>query len=430
MRYALIDMLRGTRTLRRYKTFLHTVYTPESLRASQEKKLGELLLFLSRSNPYYKRLLHSFTPSMMLANPRQIMTRLPVIDKSVITENSAQLFQPVQGRKYQAKQTGGSTGDPLRYYIDLEAVSQFWAFILWCWHQYAGYSPGNPYLTVSGSSLGTLDTRFRTKVYHSLQNTYHIKGDLISSNMRVDLKKIRHARFLYGYPSSIVSLIETIPDIFQGHRLRAVFTTSEQLLPKVRQFIEMQLGISTYDMYGANDGGVISCECREHIGLHYDPLNCYVEEYRNEEGLVELLLTSLNSYSLPFVRYRVGDVAMLGDFGSCSCGSPFPMILKLSGRTRDMVRLADGRKVHGVKLNKFIFAYPEIRRYRVIQAKDFRITVQVEIDDFDAWTVSETKDRFENQIKNLLPGSEIVIEKLTTVATGYKKFKVIESHAH
>jgi phenylacetate-CoA ligase len=358
------------------------------------------------------------------------LTRLPVIDKSAITENSALLFNPLPGRKYQAKQTGGSTGDPLRYYIDLEAVSQHWAFILWCWHQYAGYLPGDPYLTVSGSSLGTLGARFRTKVYHTLQNNYLIKGDLISPDMRVDSNKIRQARFLYGYPSSIVSLIETRPDIFRGHRLKAVFTTSEQLLPKVRQFIETQLGISTYDMYGANDGGVISCECREHVGFHYDPLNCYIEEYRNEESLVELLLTSLNSYSFPFVRYRVGDVAVLDEFGSCSCGSPFPLILNLSGRTRDLVKLADGRKVHGVKLNKFIFSYPEIRRYRVIQLKDLSITVQVEIDKFDTWAVSDTKDRFENQIKNLLPGSDIVIEKLTTAHAGDNKFKVIESHAH
>lgn len=106
------------------------------------------------------------------------------------------------------------------------------------------------------------------------------------------------------------------------------------------------------------------------------------------------------------------------------------MILKLSGRTRDIIRLENGRKVHGAKLNKFILAYPEIRRYRVIQSKDFSITVQVEIDDFDTWAVSNTKDRFENQIKNLLPGSGIVIEKLSTVASSDKKFKVIESHAH
>ena len=428
MRFTLIDILRGTRTLRQYKTFLHTAYTPESLKSSQKKKLGELLLYLNQSNPYYKRLLQSFAPSLMLLNPRQILARIPVIDKSVITENSAQLFQPVPGRKYQAKQTGGSTGDPLRYYMDLEAISRSWAFILWCWHQYAGYSPGDPYLTVSGSSLGTLGTRFRTKVYHTLQNNYLIKGDLVSPDMRVDSNKIRQARFLYGYPSSIVTLIETKPDIFRGHRLRAVFTTSEQLLPLVREFIEMQLGIPVYDMYGANDGGVISCECREHIGLHYDPLNCYIEEYRNEGDLAEMLLTSLNSFSFPFVRYRVGDVARLGDFGSCSCGSPFPMILKLSGRTRDLVRLADGRKVHGVKLNKFIFAYPEIRRYRVIQSKNFSITVQVEIDDFDAWAGSSRRSLFEQKMGDMLPGIGIVIKKLENGGNGNNKFKVIESH--
>lgn len=430
MRYRFIDILRGTRTLRRYWQLVHTAYSPESLKSLQDQRLSQLLLFLQSANPYYQELLAGVDPAQIRANPRSIVGALPVSDKALMSRNRKRLFHPAPGRRNQAKQTGGSTGEPLRYHIDLEAVSQHWAYIFRCWHWYAGYEPGDSYVTIAGSSLGSFGGRFKTGLYRLLQNNYLIQGDLISSHAAVSVGRIKKALLLYGYPSSISSLLETRPDIFRSHRLRAVFTTSEQLLPAVRQGIEAKLGVPVYDMYGANDGGANSCECPEHAGFHYDPLNCYMEEYHNEEGLVELLLTSLNSFSFPFVRYRVGDVAELDDFGSCTCGDPFPMIRHLSGRVRDMVRFEDGHRVHGSKLNKFIFAYPEVRRYRVIQSEDYSIRFQVEIDDFDAWTGSGRRRRFEQRIGDILPGVGITIEPMVYGADGNRKFKVIESHVH
>jgi phenylacetate-CoA ligase len=430
MRYLLIDILRKTQVLKGYKEFLCRSYTHESLKSLQDNKLCEMLMFLRRSNPYYQYKLQKVPTSQIRSNPRKIIKTLPITDKLFMIRNEKLILQPVPGRKFQAKKTGGSTGDPLHYYIDLAAVSQSWAYILWSWHKYASYSPGDPFLTVAGNSLGPLANRFKTSLYYILQNNYLIAGDSISPQIRVASHRIRKSRLLYGYPSSIAALLEAIPGSFSGHRLKAVFTTSEQLLPNVRRFIEEQLRIPVYDMYGANDGGAISCECNEHNGFHYNPLNCYIEEHKNEDGLVELLLTSLNSYNFPFVRYRVGDVAVLDDFGSCSCGSPFPMIRHLKGRTRDMIKLKNGRKVHGSKINKYILHYPEILRYRVIQSSDFKITVQVEVNDFNNWAKSSHKSCFEEDMGNILPGAHIKIDSLVKMPSGNDKFKIIVSHVH
>ena len=300
-------------------------------------------------------------------------------------------------------------------------------FHFWNWHRHSGYRLGDPYLTVAGQSLEPMGHQLKIAVYHFLGNNYLINGDVISEQMAVNSRKIRKAHLLYGYPSSIFALLEKNPSLFDNHQLRAVFTTSEQLLPNVREFIQNRLGVPVFDIYGAYDGGILSCECPEHQGFHYNPLNCYVETYENEAGQNELLLTSLNTQCFPLIRYRVGDVAIPGDFGSCPCGSPFPMIRNLLGRTRDLIRLKSGEAVHGSRFNKVMYGFPAVRRYRIVQTDDYQVTVHLDVNNFSTWSHSEQKKNLELKIGTILAGTDFGIEALTETHAGNDKFKVIES---
>lgn len=431
MRYQLIDILRGTQISKKYKEFSRTSYTPNSLKKQQLNKLASLLLFLRHSNLYYKELLFKFSLSEIRNNPQKVVSALPIADKPFIIKNMNALFQAAPNRKYQAKHTGGSTGTPLRYYVDLDAISASWAYILWSWHKYANYSPGIPFTTIAGSSLGSLRNKIQIKIYHALQNNYFIPGDLISPNMNFRPKRIKKAKILYGYPSAILAFIDVKSKAFDRHNLRAVFTTSEQLLPNVRKTIEAHLRVPVYDIYGANDGGLISCECSMHNGFHYDPLNCYIEEFKNEDGETELLLTSLNSLCLPFIRYRVGDVANLEDFGVCKCGDPYPMIRNLSGRTRDLIILNNGNKVHGSKFNKIFSHYPEIRRYRILQTENYDIHFKLDVNNFGSWMESNQRKALVADIEEIIGDkAEFNLEELTIKNFSLNKFKLIESHVH
>ena len=154
MRYRLIDILRGTRTVSYYKHFCNKRFSADELQTLQKYKLAKFLLTIRQKNQFYSDLLKRIEASQIKSAPEDVLRSMPPADKSFITQNMDRIFSPVQGRKFQAKHTGGSTGQPFHYYIDLEAVSESWAYILWCWHKYAGYELGDPYLTVAGSSLG------------------------------------------------------------------------------------------------------------------------------------------------------------------------------------------------------------------------------------------------------------------------------------
>ncbi len=428
MRYHIIDFLRRTQILTHFKHLCGNQYSAKDLQQQQLEKLGLFLLHLKKVNPFYAELLQGVDDVLCKNSPAKILSLLPITDKVHIGLNMDKIFVPVRGRKYQQKQTGGSTGEPFLYYIDHEAISESWAYILWNWHRYADYTPGMPYITVAGKSLAATGKKIKIQVYQYFQNNYLISGDIISEDMHLSRNKICNAKLLYGYPSSILALLEMHLADFAGHSLKAVFTTSEQLTPNVRYYIESCLQVPVFDIYGANDGGIISCECECHNGYHYDPLNCFVEEWKNENGKTELLLSSLNSYSLPFVRYRVGDLAESAGFGTCSCGSPFPMIKKIQGRSRDMIKLVNGRILHGSVFNKIFFSFPSIRRYRVIQQKDYSIVIQVDVQDFTKWRSSHEKKEIDTKFTRLLPDTSFSIVKLSETNRGSGKFKLIESH--
>lgn len=428
IRFRTIDRLRGTQVVSCYQQLLELNQSVDTLRALQQRRLTDILLSLKNINPLYGELLEAQSEDLIRGDPYAVLNTLPPIDKAFLTENKQRLFSPAPDMAWQHKKTGGSTGEPFRYTIDLASVSEAWGFTLYCWGKYAGYTPGDPYVTIAGSSLGGSGRQFKMNVYHALQNNYLIPGERVAADMQINRARLGKARLIFCYPSVLLALLDLHSDFFRGHQLKAVFTTSEQLLPSVRESIERRMGVPVFDMYGANDGGIISCECEKHEGFHYDPINCFVEEHRTGDGQSELLLTSLNSVSTPFVRYRVGDMASIGDFGSCTCGSPFPMIRDLSGRTRDMIRLPSGQTVHGVLFNRAMYNYPEIRRYRIVQHRNYSISVQVETESFDAWVAGAQPKRLQKEMTSFLPGVDIHFEQMLPLNPSAGKFKLIESH--
>jgi phenylacetate-CoA ligase len=120
----------------------------------------------------------------------------------------------------------------------------------------------------------------------------------------------------------------------------------------MRQRIEALLGLESYDIYGMTElyGPGMGIDCHLHTGIHYwsdfflveliDPLSGAPAK---PGDLGEIVITTLKKEAMPLVRYRTRDLTRLIE-GSCPCGSPYPRIDRLSGRSDDMI------KVRGVAL--------------------------------------------------------------------------------
>ena len=134
--------------------------------------------------------------------------------------------------------------------------------------------------------------------------------------------------------------------------LRVGIFGSERWGDAMRRRIEELLGIETFDLYGFTElyGPGTGIDCSRHEGIHYWD-DYYVVEVIDpatgallppgEEG--ELVVTTLRKEAQPLVRYRTRDLSrVLPD--PCPCGSPYPRITRLTGRSDDMF------KVRGVQV--------------------------------------------------------------------------------
>ncbi len=163
--------------------------------------------------------------------------------------------------------------------------------------------------------------------------------------MMQDLK----STVLTATSSYALLLAEAIADlgIRDSLHLRKACIGSERWGDKMRARIADELGVELYDIYGLTEvyGPGIGISCDAHNGMHYwdDYLYCEIVDPKTGEVLPdgevgELVITTLRKQGAPLVRYRTHDLTRIIP-GNCSCGSPFPRIDVLIGRTDDMVKV-------------------------------------------------------------------------------------------
>ncbi|CEP68377.1 Phenylacetate-CoA ligase [Moorella glycerini] len=129
--------------------------------------------------------------------------------------------------------------------------------------------------------------------------------------------------------------------------LRVGLLGSERWGEKMRKRIEELLGIETFDIYGLTEiyGPGIGLDCPAHEGIHIWTDHLLLEIIDPATGRQlppgetgELVITTLTKEGMPLLRYRTHDLTCL-KVAACSCGSPFPMIERVLGRTDDMVKI-------------------------------------------------------------------------------------------
>lgn len=122
---------------------------------------------------------------------------------------------------------------------------------------------------------------------------------------------------------------------------------SERWGDRMRARISDELGIKLYDIYGLTEiyGPGIGISCDYDCGMHYWSDYVYFEiiDPKTLEVLPigetgELVITTLRKEGAPLIRYRTHDLTRIIP-GECPCGSPYPRIDTIIGRTDDMVKV-------------------------------------------------------------------------------------------
>jgi phenylacetate-CoA ligase len=360
-------------------------WSHEQLENFRINRLRAMLIDVGQHVPYYRNIFAGagFHPESLtcLAD----LQRLPFLTKSLIRNNTAELNSDY-AQNLARFNTGGSSGEPLIFFIGNERVSHDVA-AKWRATRWWGVDIGDPEIVVWGSpiELGAQDRmRFlrdrlmRTELLPAFEMSAKRLDEFVA---RI---RARRPRMLFGYPSSI-SLIarhaEKRGQIMNDLGIKVAFVTSERLYDHQQEDITRVFGCPVANGYGGRDAGFIAHQCPQG-GMHITAEDIVVEIVDSNGDAVphgsagEVVITHLATSEFPFIRYRTGDVAVLSE-KSCACGRGLPMLEEIQGRTTDFVIAVDGTIMHGLAVVYPIRDIPGIASFKVVQETLERVTVQI-----------------------------------------------------
>lgn len=396
-------------------------WSPERLQELQVQRLRALLEQAGRHVPYYRQLFRDlgFDPARVqsLADLQQ----LPFLTKPIIRANTEALRHE-QARDLARFNTGGSSGEPLIFFIGKERVSHDVA-AKWRATRWWGVDIGDPEIVVWGSPI-ELGSQDRIRVWRDRLLRTELLPAFEMSEARLDgfvsVIRARRPKMLFGYPSALSHIARHA--VQQGRRLddlgiRVAFVTSERLYDDQRATIERAFGCPVANGYGGRDAGFIAHACPSG-GMHLTAEDLIVEVVDPQGRALppgqagEVVVTHLATRDFPFVRYATGDVAVLSA-RACGCGRGLPCLERIEGRTTDFVVAADGTVMHGLALVYVLRDLAGVRQFKIIQESLLRTRVLAVVEegigaDFETHVAVRFKQR-------LGTGVDVAVERVTTI---------------
>ena len=400
----------------------------------QIERLRSLLKQAGSNVPYYRGLF-----KRLAFNPEQVtsladLARLPLLTKADIRANLEQL-KADNAQGLARFNTGGSSGEPLIFFIGNQRVSHDVA-AKWRATRWWGVDIGDPEIVVWGSPI-ELGSQDRVRMLRdSLMRTKLLPAfEMSPAKLDGFVRQIRAMRpkMLFGYPSSISHIARHAEErgiAMNDLGIKVAFVTSESLYDHQRATIQRVFGCPVANGYGGRDAGFIAHQCPSG-GMHITAEDLIVETVdangnaTPHETPGEIVVTHLATGDFPFIRYKTGDVGVLTD-EACACGRGLPLLKEIHGRTTDFVLAQDGTVMHGLALVYAVRDLPGVREFKIVQESLDRVRVLLATDaDFAEASLSSISDGIK---KRLGAGVTVEIERVAEVpkeASG--KFRYIIS---
>jgi phenylacetate-CoA ligase len=410
-------------------------WDPARLKRLQLARLRALLQHAAQHVPYYRRLFRErgFAPDDLRS--LEDIASLPLLGKADVRRN-LEALKSDQARHLTRFNTGGSTGEPLIFYLGRERVSHDVA-AKWRATRWWGVDIGDPEIVVWGSpiELGAQDRARALRdlfMRTQLLPAFEMSGENLDAF--IDSIRRRRPRMLFGYPSALAHIAahaERRGFALDDLGIEVAFVTAEKLYDAQRMQIERTFGCAVADGYGSREGGFIAHQCR--AGAMHITAEDIILEIVDEAGRAagpgrrgEIVVTHLATRDFPFIRYRTGDIGEYRE-EKCACGRGLPILKTVEGRTTDFVVAEDGTVLHGLALIYVVRDIPGIRQFKIIQESLSRTRVLVTTDDDFSETSLETIGQ--GLARRLGAGVHVEIERLCEIpreASG--KFRYVVSH--
>jgi phenylacetate-CoA ligase len=355
----------------------------EELKKLQTGKLKALLRHAYENVPYYHRILRNsgFRPADF--NRLEDMQRIPILKRSSLRLRPEELFaQNLRKSQIVACATSGTTAAPLRFYLT-KAEMPWHAAAELRGYGWAGYRPGDKCVHIRRVRPGDVLTRpferlRRLVLRCKLLNTLNLSEETLAS-FTLTLQQFKPDYVLGAAGSTNILATFLLQNNAHGIHPRGVFTYGQQLLPHYRKAIEEAFNCRVYDRYGSTEVPQIASQCGSHEGHHVVDENVLVEIAKDGEAAApgeegNVLITSLNGYATPFIRYDIGDTGrILKD--ECPCGRKLSLFSPI-GRDYEYFVHSDGTFTFFRDLNT-VFEDLPIKDFQIVQQTLDEILIKI-----------------------------------------------------
>jgi phenylacetate-CoA ligase len=414
----------------------HPAASRSALTEFQNHRLRRIVEHAYNRVPYYRRLFDSVGVHPQHVKGVADLQRIPITTKADIKHLplSDLLANGTDPAKLIEHSTGGSTGEPFtvrRSWLEERVLGELRRRTL---RLYGASSGAIVVVATFHHRPHRNDNRFVELVLNAF-GRYRVRSIFCLQSPESLLRQFKEMApdVIGGYAGVLSRLAHVIAESgVKTHRPQFLLSGGEVLSDSAAKRISTAFGAPIHDTYSSHEFSRIAWQCPATGDYHRCDDGVITEVLRNdqpvdagEEG--EIVGTALHSYAMPFIRYRLGDVATQGR-DSCLCGQPFSTLGKIQGRVVDYFTMPDGALLHPYQIAAGLKdqGLHWVAQYQLIQQSERQIVLKAvprippAEDD-----IAEMKRSVESVIGNSVSFDIEIVDRLDLEDRG--KFRVYRS---
>lgn len=374
----------------------------------QNTEFLKLFHFAINNSPFYKK----FYKDVNIKEIKSIndIVKLPILDKETLRENITDVYT-IPPSKGIVSFTGGTTGKSLQVVFTKEDNQKRMAYLdYFKWKH--GFENGKMKAArFNGKNIIPLDQKekiFWRKNYFNKQRIYS-SFFITQENIPFYIENLNKYKpeEIDGFVTSIYEIAKFMKEkgIYADFTPKAVFPTSETVLPIHKETISEIFNCPVRDQYASSEGAPFITECT--AGNMHENIDTGVFEHIKTEFGTKLIVTGFHTYGTPLIRYDIGDNILESEEKViCTCGCSHPIIKAIDGRKADYLFSEERGKINLGNLSNVIKELPNcIKNIQFIQNSLEQIDVYVVIDkksfkpEYEKLIHQEMINRFGDKMK-------------------------------
>lgn len=348
-----------------------TQLSSDEIEKIQSKKLAKLLSFCVENSDYYKQLNIEFNFENSLENSLENLKKFPILTKLILKENTNLIL--TQPKKQLLKNgSSGSTGEQTFVYWSKkeQTINRATQLLWWKW---SGYQIGDRLIQTGITPNRTGLKKYKDYFFRTnyVQAFSHNKLEISNFLKSLDPNK---EYILAGYASSLYVISKIALENNIKLKINSAISWGDKLFDHYRISIKKAFGSNTFETYGSAEGLMIGAQ-KDLNYLYLMSPNVVVEilddngNEVNDGELGNVVITNLNGYAMPLIRYKVGDLAIKlpKEKYPKNRALNLPIFEKIIGRDTDIIKTPQGNYMVVHSFTGIFEHISEIKQFCVVQ---------------------------------------------------------------